>query len=59
MVVNILQRFKKNKRCNMEIPEKLLPKISLIGRCKNKYLIELGEYEIVIENGKTYAIRKQ
>lgn len=42
----------------MEIPEKLLPKISLVDKCKNKYLIELGEYEIVTENGKTYAIRK-
>jgi hypothetical protein len=43
----------------MEIPEELLPRISLVGKCKNKYLIELGEYEIVTENGKTYAVRKE
>ena len=38
--------------------EKLMPRIDLTGYCKDKYIIDLGKYEIKEENGKTYAVRK-
>ena len=36
-----------------------MPRIDLTGYCKDKYIIDLGNYEIKEENGKTYAVRKQ
>lgn len=39
--------------------EKLMPRIDFAGYCKDKYIIDLGDYEIKEENGKTYAVRKQ
>ena len=36
-----------------------MPRIDLTGYCKDKYIIDLGNYEIKKENGKTYAVRKQ
>ena len=38
--------------------EKLMPRIDFTGYCKDKYIIDLGKYEIKEENGKTYAVRK-
>lgn len=39
--------------------EELIPRINFDKYCKDKYLLDLGNYEIKEENGKTYAIRKQ
>jgi hypothetical protein len=54
--VNELQPYKEE---TMEIPEKLVPKIDFNEYCKDKYIFDLGNYEIKEENGKTYAVRKQ
>lgn len=50
-----LQPYKEE---TMEIPEKLMPKIDFNEYCKDKYILDLGNYEIKEENGKTYAVRK-
>lgn len=39
--------------------EELIPRIKFNKYCKDKYLLDLGNYEIKDENGKTYAVRKQ
>lgn len=39
--------------------EELIPRIDFDKYCKDKYLLNLGNYEIKEENGKTYAVRKQ
>lgn len=39
--------------------EELIPRIDFNKYCKDKYLLDLGNYEIKEENGKTYAVRKQ
>lgn len=39
--------------------EELIPRIDFNKYCKDKYLLDLGDYEIKEENGKTYAVRKQ
>jgi hypothetical protein len=39
--------------------EELIPRIDFSKNCKDKYLLDLGNYEIKEENGKTYAVRKQ
>lgn len=36
-----------------------MPRIDFTEYCKDKYIIDLGNYEIKEENGKTYAVRKQ
>ena len=39
--------------------EKLMPRIDFTEYCEDKYIIDLSNYEIKKENGKTYAVRKQ
>jgi hypothetical protein len=39
--------------------EKLMPRIDLTGYCKDKYILDLGNYEIKEENGVTYMIHKK
>lgn len=39
--------------------EELIPRIDFNKYCKDKYLLDLSNYEIKEENGKTYAVRKQ
>ena len=51
-----LQPYKEE---TMEIPEELMPKIDFNEYCKDKYILDLGNYEIKEENGKTYAVRKR
>jgi hypothetical protein len=42
-----------------ETMEELIPRIDFDKYRKDKYLLDLGNYEIKEENGKTYAVRKQ
>lgn len=51
-----LQPYKEE---TMEIHEKLMPRIDFNEYCKDKYLLDLGNYEIKEEDGKTYAVRKR
>lgn len=39
--------------------EELMPKIDFSKYSKNKYLLNMGNYEIKIENDKTYVVRKK
>lgn len=39
--------------------EELMPKIDFSKYCKNKYLLDMGDYEIKVEDGKTYVVRKK
>lgn len=39
--------------------EKLMPKISFSKYCKDKYLLDMGDYEIKVEDGKTYMVKKK
>lgn len=42
-----------------KIKDFLIPTIDFNEYCKDKYLLNLGNYEIKEENGKTYAVRKR
>jgi hypothetical protein len=48
---------KPKKEESME--EKLMPRIDLTRYCKDKYILDLGNYEIKKENGVTYMIHKK
>ena len=39
--------------------KKIKPIIDLTEYNKDEYLVELGDYEFVLKNGKTYFVRKQ
>ena len=41
-----------------DIDEKVMPKIDLSEYSKDKYLIEMGDYEIKFDGNATYAVRK-
>lgn len=51
------EELKPYKEQTME--EKLMPKIDFNDYCKDKYLLDLGNYEIKEENGKTYVVKKK
>ena len=42
----------------MEVSKNLMPTISLSGHSKDKYILDLGNYEIQKEDGVFYAVRK-
>lgn len=39
--------------------EELIPKIDFSKYSKNKYLLDMGDYEIKFKDGKTYVVRKK
>lgn len=47
------------KEETMEDDNELKPVIDLTGHCKDEYLVELGDYEIQVRDGKTYFVKKQ
>lgn len=47
-----------NRKKEEDMEEKLMPRIDLTGYCKDKYILDLGNYEIKEENGVTYFIKK-
>jgi hypothetical protein len=49
--------FNPKKEESME--EKLMPRIDLTRYCKDKYILDLGDYEIKEENDVTYMIHKK